>query len=1073
VKNALLLIMLLLSSSVAGTTYYIDLSGKDANNGSSTSPWKSLAYACSKVSTAGDIIHVNAGTYTETAQSVLAVGVSIEGVGVTSVIQSSVGGSSFTISLYSSKEGTIGNQHITNIKMDGNALTAYGAIKIDRLSNVEIYNCTFIDFNYYGVGFDGDGTGNQPSVYPTGNKFHDNIVTNCSGYFPAGDRVNGEGKYEVGVNGQDGMLIYNNTLDQTSRPAGSNGYCIKGVAGYNKNIKIYNNSMNKAPFDNLTWDFAIELWNNMGGIEIYDNTITGSIDFSGPYGLAKGSTSYSVWVHNNLIGPIALSIYERTAGIILEQGTEGVIIEKNHIKNVCSGIIFNVYAEDGYPHYVKNISISYNILQNIGIADGGPSFWGWGIWYETTTGFIGDDINIWNNTIIAHVGSLMTVSGIELPIIGTSTNVSIRNNIIQGFNHEPICAGGGSGQTLSTLSLENNIFYNNGNNNLPRYSGITPSNNTTQNNIISNPLFISPSDFHLQAGSPAIGKGLKITDVTTDYDGNTLKDPPSIGAYEFYSTGLPVYQNSAIANVSPSLLELSYNLSLANIVPAVSSFNVLVNSVVRTVNSVVISGNKVQLTLASPVVNGDVVTVSYTIPAINPLQNVSGVPVASLSSKPVTNNCISTIPVYSASVVENATPSLIDMTYNLSLANNIPANSAFNVQVNSATRNVKSVTISGNKVSLALESVIKFGDIVTVSYTKPVSNPLQSSTGGQAASLGTKSVTNNCEDPSKANDPPVVIINYPQTAYAGFINVIDASSTYDPNNDSLIAEWTVPTDVPVSTVKSLKTEFLAPVVDNSEIENFKLEVSDGRTILTNNFPITILPYKPELAAARITEIEASDYQTPDYPDNILDGNTTTKWSSDGDNKWLVLKLAEPFKISHLVMAFLAGQKFESYFDIYASKDNINWEHILTGAASCKFSGARQVFVFPALYTNKEYSYLKYVGHGNSLNSMNTVSEIKIFGTPQDNANKENSKDKNVVIYPNPAQSYFNISIGEPSMKPNSIRILDFSGKVVLEDSYSQIMNTIQLPDSLYSGVYIVELRSGTITVDTQKLIIKK
>ena len=101
---------------VSATTYYIDPSGKNTNNGSSSSPWNTLAYACSKVTTQGDIIHVNAGTYIETSQSELAVGVSIEGVGVTSIIKSHITSADWKIQLLSSSEGTNGNQHISNIK---------------------------------------------------------------------------------------------------------------------------------------------------------------------------------------------------------------------------------------------------------------------------------------------------------------------------------------------------------------------------------------------------------------------------------------------------------------------------------------------------------------------------------------------------------------------------------------------------------------------------------------------------------------------------------------------------------------------------------------------------------------------------------------------------------------------------------------------------------------------------------------------------------------------------------------------------------------------------------------------
>ena len=214
-------------------------------------------------------------------------------------------GTNWTILLYSGTQGTNGNQHISGIKMDGDNLTAYAPLGIFMRSNVEIYNCTFINFASRGINFDATGNGTVPVSYSTGNKFHDNIVTNCSSYDPPNSA--GGGLYCLALAGQQTMLIYNNTLDQTQRAPGYNGFLIKGVGGFNKDIKIYNNTLNKAPFDNTTWDFAIELWNCMGGIEIYNNTMTGSVDLSGCYGNMKGAYSYGVWIHNNTIGQAAVS----------------------------------------------------------------------------------------------------------------------------------------------------------------------------------------------------------------------------------------------------------------------------------------------------------------------------------------------------------------------------------------------------------------------------------------------------------------------------------------------------------------------------------------------------------------------------------------------------------------------------------------------------------------------------------------------------------------------------------------------------------------------------------------------
>jgi uncharacterized repeat protein (TIGR02059 family) len=216
------------------------------------------------------------------------------------------------------------------------------------------------------------------------------------------------------------------------------------------------------------------------------------------------------------------------------------------------------------------------------------------------------------------------------------------------------------------------------------------------------------------------------------------------------SPPIPVYVSSVVENSTPTLLEMTYSLTLANIVPAASAFTVQVNSVGRTVNAVAISGNKVQLTLASAVVYGDIVTVAYIRPGSNPLQTLSGGQAASIAAQAVTNHVSPPIPVYVSSVVENATPTLLEMIYSLTLANIVPATSAFTVQVNSVGRTINTVVISGTKVLLTLSSPVVYGDIVTVAYTKPATNPLQTATGGQAVTISGQTVTNNtlCNAPS-------------------------------------------------------------------------------------------------------------------------------------------------------------------------------------------------------------------------------------------------------------------------------------------------------------------------------------
>ncbi|HPR74056.1 MAG TPA: SwmB domain-containing protein [Bacteroidales bacterium] len=254
---------------------------------------------------------------------------------------------------------------------------------------------------------------------------------------------------------------------------------------------------------------------------------------------------------------------------------------------------------------------------------------------------------------------------------------------------------------------------------------------------------LAPSSDLIDAGTPSIK--------TRDYN-ITLScngDAPDLGWFESPGTSssptqdIPVYISSVIQNATPLRLEMTYNLTLANIVPATTAFSVKVNNVSRSVSAVAISGTKVMLTLASPVIYGDVITVAYTKPASNPIQTAAGGQAASITAQNVTNNVAAIIPDYVSSVIQDASPARLEMTYNLTLANIVPSSAAFTVKVNNVTRSVSAVAISGTKVLLTLVSPVIYGDAVTIAYTKPASNPIQTAAGGQAESITTQSVTNN------------------------------------------------------------------------------------------------------------------------------------------------------------------------------------------------------------------------------------------------------------------------------------------------------------------------------------------
>jgi parallel beta-helix repeat protein len=319
------------------------------------------------------------------------------------------------------------------------------------------------------------------------------------------------------------------------------------------------------------------------------------------------------------------------------------------------------------------------------------------------------------------------------------------------------------------------------------------------------------------------------------------------------------------------------------------------------------------------------------------------------------------------------------------------------------------------------------------------------------------------------NAPPIIVVNYETSSYSGFVSEINASDSYDINKDNLTFTWITPKNVPVSSNSGSTIKYLNPIVSSSQTVEFTLNISDGKAIQSKVIPIEILPYKPELEVAQISSIEASSFQNPNYPYNVLDGNIGTIWSASGDNQWLIVKLKEPFDVKHVELAFQPGQKKESYFDILGSLDKINWEPILIKSSSCAFSGDLQVFDFPISKTEKEYNYIKLIGLGNSTDNWNFISELKIFGYRHRNSPAYEILP--IMIYPNPAKEYISIRIDDSNLNPDFIKLIDLSGVIHLQEKLNPDLKEYEVPIYLKNGAYIVQLGSGKLTLFSHKLIV--
>lgn len=503
------------------TNYHVSSTGSDSNDGLSTeTPWLTLYHACATVPASNSIINLASGIYIETQTSILAEGVSIIGSGISTIIKSSLSADWVPIIKLTSAEGTNGNQSISNLKFDGQNLTTAWAIECRGRSNVSIHDCTFIDFRQYGVWFGGRNDNNDaaPEIHATGNSFYNNIVTNCA------DMSGENAKGCLAIGGQDGMIIHDNTITNNVRANGTNGYPIKYAnSGYNKNLKIYLNALTADKKIAGGWAFAIELWRSQGGIEIYNNTITGSIDIA--------TASGGIDIHHNTIGYPSFANNSIETAVILEGDIDNVNIHHNLVSHCAVGVML-VYNQN--MSFFRNVSITYNVFKKLGTTAAT-----WQTFGISATGsdanITGSNLFIYNNTIEADatIGA-SPYFGISTPRVGTFSNCQIKNNIVIGFN---TAIESSFTANLDSLNISNNITFNNSND-----ISVTnnPTNYTNVGNLTSNPLFLNNSDYYLKYQSPARSTGINVG-LNLDFDGIITKNPPSIGAceYRYISTVIP------------------------------------------------------------------------------------------------------------------------------------------------------------------------------------------------------------------------------------------------------------------------------------------------------------------------------------------------------------------------------------------------------------------------------------------------------------------------------------------------------------------------------------------------------
>ncbi len=110
------------------------------------------------------------------------------------------------------------------------------------------------------------------------------------------------------------------------------------------------------------------------------------------------------------------------------------------------------------------------------------------------------------------------------------------------------------------------------------------------------------------------------------------------------------------------------------------------------------------------------------------------------------------------------------------------------------------------------------------------------------------------------------------------------------------------------------------------------------------------------------------------PANTVDGSLATRWSAQGDNQWIRYDLGAVKTPAWVRIAFLNGDTRTSTFDVQLSSNGTDWTNVYSGTSSGTTT-ALETYNF----SNAAARYVRIVGHGNSVNLWNSITEVEVWG----------------------------------------------------------------------------------------------
>jgi hypothetical protein len=112
------------------------------------------------------------------------------------------------------------------------------------------------------------------------------------------------------------------------------------------------------------------------------------------------------------------------------------------------------------------------------------------------------------------------------------------------------------------------------------------------------------------------------------------------------------------------------------------------------------------------------------------------------------------------------------------------------------------------------------------------------------------------------------------------------------------------------------------------------------------------------------------------PGNTVDGSLSTRWSALGDGQWIQYDLGATKTVTSVKLAWFNGSSRVATFDVLVGPSSTGpWTAVATGRTSTGTTTGLETHDV----TDTSGRHVRIVGHGNTLNAWNSLTEVEIWG----------------------------------------------------------------------------------------------